>query len=140
MTVPASRFPPMFATLESFSRSYPAVPESVPEVRRDIEGLARRHRATPDQLDAIRLSVSEAASNAVLHAYRDEPGVVEVTAAVSSGELSVLVADDGCGLNAAPSSPGLGWGLALIAHSADDFTLVERADGGTEARMRFTLG
>jgi serine/threonine-protein kinase RsbW len=140
MNVPLPDSEPVFATLESFSRSYPAVPESVPELRRDIEALARRHGATPEQLDAIRLAVSEAGSNAVLHAYRDRPGVVEVTAAVSAGELSVLVADEGCGFHAAPSSPGLGWGLALIAHSASDFTLVERADGGTEARMRFRLG
>jgi serine/threonine-protein kinase RsbW len=140
MNVPAPDSRLVFATLESFSRSYPAVPESVPELRRDIEALARRHRATPEQLDAIRLAVSEAGSNAVLHAYRDQPGRLEVTAAVSSGELSVLVADEGCGFHVAPRSPGLGWGLALIAHSAADFTLAERSNGGTEARMRFRLG
>jgi anti-sigma regulatory factor (Ser/Thr protein kinase) len=129
----------MFATLESFSRSYPAVPDSVTRVRRDIEALALRHAASHEQLDGIRLAVSEAVGNCVVHAYRDGEGEVHITAAVTGGELSVFVADEGCGFNTDAESPGLGWGLALIAHSTEDFVLAERAEGGTEARMRFAL-
>jgi anti-sigma regulatory factor (Ser/Thr protein kinase) len=102
--------------------------------------FAQRHDASEDQIDTVRSAVSEAVSNAVIHAYRSTPGEVHITAAVTSGELWVLVADDGCGFQTPAESPGLGWGLALIAHAAEDFVLAERAEGGTEARMRFRIG
>lgn len=130
----------MFAILGSFSRSYPAVSESVTQARRDIDEFIGGYRATADQRDAVRSAVSEAVANAVIHAYRDADGDVQLTASVARGELWVLVADDGCGFQTEARSPGLGWGLALIAHVSDDFVLAERAEGGTEVRMRFSLG
>ena len=121
------------------NRSYPAVPGSVPAARRELGELAIAAGATPDKLDAVRLAVSEAVTNAVLHAYPDRPGAVHITAAVASSELWVLVADDGCGLEARASRPGLGLGLALIAQASDDLTVVPRALRGLELRMRFDL-
>jgi anti-sigma regulatory factor (Ser/Thr protein kinase) len=91
------------------------------------------------QLDGMRLAVSEAVSNVVLHAYEEEPGLVHVTAHVVGDELWVLVADDGRGHNAVPIREGLGWGLAFITDVADDFALAERSGGGTEARIVFRL-
>jgi anti-sigma regulatory factor (Ser/Thr protein kinase) len=91
------------------------------------------------QLDGVRLAVSEALSNVVLHAYEDEPGCLHLTARVVGDELWVLVADDGRGHNASPVRPGLGWGLAFITDATDEFVLAERADGGSEARMVFRL-
>jgi anti-sigma regulatory factor (Ser/Thr protein kinase) len=96
--------------------------------------------APHEQVEAVRLAASEAITNAVVHAYRDGgDGQVHVTAAVISDELWVLVGDDGCGMQAESDSPGLGLGLLLISQECDDFTVVARACGGTEVRMRFDL-
>lgn len=130
----------VFAILGSFSRSYPAVSESVTRARHDVDDFIAGYGARSEQRDAIRSAVTEAVSNAVVHAYRQAPGDVQISASVARGELWVLVTDDGCGFQAEARSPGLGWGLALIAHLTDDFVLAERAQGGTEARMRFALG
>lgn len=130
----------VFATIGSFSRSYPAVRESVTRARRDLEEFVAGHGATPAQMESIRLAVSEAVGNAVRHAYRGQEGEVQITASAGGQELWVLVADDGCGFQARAQTPGLGWGLALMAHATDDFVLAERAQGGTEARMRFRIG
>lgn len=130
----------MFATLGSFSRSYPAVRVSVPAARHDLEAFALANGATPDQLEAMLTAVSEAVANAVVHAYRETAGKIHVTAAVAAHDLWLLVADDGCGFETPARAPGLGWGLALMAHACDDFVLAERAEGGTEARMRFRIG
>ncbi len=124
---------------QTLTRSYPAVPSSVPAARRELTELAHAAGASPESLDAVRLAVSEGLTNAVLHAYPDRPGAVHVTAAVAGGELWVLIADDGCGLEARTSRPGLGLGLALIAQASDDFTVVPRSSRGLELRMRFTL-
>src|SRR5205807_10127108 len=94
-----------------------------------------------ERLEEIRLAVSEALTNAVVHAYRgNEPGHFHVTAAVASGELWVLISDDGRGLHAWNDSRGLGIGLSLISGLSDDFAIVPRATGGTEVQMRFDLG
>ena len=62
-----------------------------------------------------------------------------MTAAVASGELWVLISDDGRGLHAWNDSRGLGIGLSLISGLSDDFAIVTRASGGTEVQMRFDL-
>jgi serine/threonine-protein kinase RsbW len=89
----------------------------------------------------VRLAVSEAATNVVVHAYRDAPkaGEIELAASLAGGELWVIVADSGSGLRARRDSPGLGLGLGLIAGVADGIDLVQRAGGGLELRMRFGL-
>jgi two-component sensor histidine kinase len=92
-----------------------------------------------DQLESVRLAVSEALSNIVQHAFPDSPGKIDVTAWVVEGELWVLIADDGCGLHAGRPSEGLGLGLALISQVSDGFVVMERGAGGTEVRIRFEL-
>ncbi len=131
---------PADAARARLSRSYPALAESVPCARTAVTGLAADAGADDERLEAIRLAVSEAFTNAVRHAYPDGRGLVHVTAVVAEGMLTLLIADDGCGLRRSSRTPGLGWGLALISDASDSFTLTERADGGTEARISFQLG
>ena len=121
----------------AFNQSYPAVPSSVPRARTALAMFARAPGATPEQVDAVRLAVSEALTNAVVHAYGAQSGAVHVSASRSGAELWVLIADDGQGVNGATDSPGLGMGLALIASMADYFAMSKRTEGGTEIRMRF---
>jgi serine/threonine-protein kinase RsbW len=127
------------AELNNLCESFPAVAGSVPRARTAVAELAGLAGASEDQIDAVKLATSEAITNAVLHAYRDDPGEIHVAAAVTAGELWVLVADDGAGLRPHADSPGLGVGLALIAQATDDFSVVRRAGVGTELRMRFRL-
>jgi serine/threonine-protein kinase RsbW len=119
--------------------TYPAEPDSVASARHALSEFAVAAGADRTQGDAVRLAASEAVTNAVLHAYRGEPGSVHVTAAVVSDELWVLVSDDGCGLEPRADRPGLGLGLALIAQLCDELSVVPRATGGIEVRMRFAL-
>lgn len=125
---------------EALDQSYPATPRAVPVARHALTAVAVEAGVTGERLDEIRLAVSEALTNAVVHAYRDdEPGSFHVTAAVTWGELWVLVSDDGHGLHAGHESGGLGIGLSLISGLSDDFSIVTRSSGGTEVRMRFDL-
>lgn len=127
------------ALRETFGETYPATPESVARARGEVSDYAVALGATPEVADSIRLAVSEAMTNAVIHAYRGSPGDIHVTAAAIGGELWVLVADEGCGFQTPAERPGLGLGLALIAQACDEFVITERGEGGTEARMRFVL-
>jgi serine/threonine-protein kinase RsbW len=127
------------ASPASLSESLPAVVDVIPTLRHRIAEFAQAAGVVEPQLHGVRLAVSEAISNVVLHAYAEEPGNVHVTARVVEDELWILVADDGRGHNASPIRAGLGWGLAFITDAADEFALAERAEGGTEARMVFRL-
>ena len=87
----------------------------------------------------MALAVSEAITNAVLHAYREEQaGPMRVVACAEPDRLVVVVRDYGCGMSPNPDSPGLGLGLAVIGRLATELN-IERPDegGGTRLRMCF---
>jgi anti-sigma regulatory factor (Ser/Thr protein kinase) len=94
-------------------------------------------------VEVIALAVSEAVTNAVLHAYRYDGKrgevVLEVEPAAGSDALLVRVRDAGCGMSPRPDSPGLGMGLPLIGRLADDVRVISPPGGGTEVAMRFPL-
>ena len=129
----------MRSVAQSWFETFPAVAESVPRARHALAGFATRAGASAEQVDEVRLTSSEALTNAVLHAYRGEPGTIQVTAAVVAQELWVLIGDEGSGMQPRGERPGLGLGLGLIAKLTDDFEIVARSGGGTEVRMRFDL-
>ena len=129
----------MQSVARNLDETYEATPYSVAAGRARLADFAAAVGATPSQIDAVRLAASEAMTNAVLHAYRGSPGLIYVNAAVASGELWILISDDGCGLKPRADTPGLGLGLGLISHLSDDFAIVSRATGGTEVRIRFNL-
>lgn len=91
-------------------------------------------------VERVRLAVSEAVTNVILHAYSDgSRGVVELAAWALPQELWVLVADTGIGISARHPSSGLGLGLVVMKDAADALSVVERAERGTEVRMRFDI-
>jgi serine/threonine-protein kinase RsbW len=126
-------------SVRNLNETYEASPGSVAEGRAQLADFAEKVGATPTQVDAVRLAASEAMTNSVLHAYHGGPGLIYVNAAVASGELWILISDDGCGLQPRADRPGLGLGLGLISQVSDDFAVVSRATGGTEVRIRFNL-
>ena len=121
-------------------RTYPAVPESVPLARQELVCFSLLAGADGGRAEDVKLSVSEALTNVVQHAYRGVEGVIHVRASIAAEELWVLIGDDGDGLESQNDSPGLGVGLTLIAQMSDGLTIMDRSGGGTEVRMRFVLG
>jgi anti-sigma regulatory factor (Ser/Thr protein kinase) len=123
---------------------YPALASQVPAIRRAVGELAHALGASDDVLLQINLAVSEAATNAIQHAYRDrgasQAGDVRVVVHGNrGGPLVVRVRDDGMGPAPRPDSPGLGLGLCLMAHESDRFEVRRRPGGGTEVVLHFRL-
>jgi serine/threonine-protein kinase RsbW/stage II sporulation protein AB (anti-sigma F factor) len=126
----------------AFDREFRAEPASIPTIRQAVVAIARRGGASTACCADIAIAVSEAATNAVVHAYieTEEPGSVRVTAAVTSGELQVTIADHGRGMLPRSDSPGLGLGMPLISDLATTFEIADSdGDGGTVLRMTFAL-
>jgi anti-sigma regulatory factor (Ser/Thr protein kinase) len=131
----------MAPPIRTLQRSYPAVPDSVPAARSALTAFAADVGASSELLDDVRLAVSEALTNAVVHAYRgsSEPGSIGVIAARAVDELWVLISDSGCGLRPRQDSPGLGLGMALMMQLSADIDVHDRSDGGTQVTLRFEL-
>jgi serine/threonine-protein kinase RsbW/stage II sporulation protein AB (anti-sigma F factor) len=124
------------STTDRIDLRLPALAESIPHIRHAIMSFAERHGYR--ELEAIGLAVTEAATNAVLHAYvGSEPGDVRAVACAEAERLVVVVRDWGTGMAPRLDTPGLGLGLPTIAALAASFD-VEAADGrGTLMRMQF---
>src|SRR3954447_16874934 len=111
------------------------------QARRAVVSWAQGHVVDPAVLSDIALAVTEAATNAVLHAYRDRevPGGVMVEAERDGDHVCIYVRDEGSGLAPRVDSPGLGLGLGLIAQVADSADVRAPEAGGTEVVMRFSV-
>jgi serine/threonine-protein kinase RsbW len=115
-----------------------ARPENVPVVRHAIVGVAEVVGLSPAQTKDVEIAVTEACTNAVLHAYGSSHGVIEVAAWVGERQLVITVRDRGRGISAPPDHHnGLGLGIPLMEGLADQLNIREPDDGGTEVRLTF---
>lgn len=118
----------------------PARAENVAIVRHALGALGEVLELEAQTLSDIRLAVTEACTNVVVHAYPDgSEGPLEVLATLEGEELTVVVRDEGEGITPRPDSPGLGLGLPLIASLAEKVQLGHDARKRTEVRMTFSL-
>ena len=120
----------------------PALPEGVAVVRQALAGMADALDFDATVLADMKMAVSEACTNVVVHAYDDsDGGVLEVDMLADESGLTIRVRDHGSGIQ--PHSrrsrdvPALGLGLPLIAALSDAFELRGSAGQGTEVRMTF---
>jgi anti-sigma regulatory factor (Ser/Thr protein kinase) len=117
------------------------VPANVALVRQALAGLADELGIDAARLADMKVALTEACTNAVLHAYDEQGGPLEAAMAVEEGRLTLTVRDRGQGLRPLPSAsegPPLGFGIALIASLADEFG-VAGGMRGTEVQIAFAL-
>jgi serine/threonine-protein kinase RsbW len=118
----------------------PARAENVAVVRHAFGGFAEALSVDEQTLADIKLAITEACTNVVIHAYEDDvDGCLEVDASIRGRRLSVIIRDEGRGIVPRPDSPGLGLGLPLIATLAESLELGKDDDDRTEVRMTFAL-
>jgi serine/threonine-protein kinase RsbW len=118
----------------------PARAENVAVVRHALGGLGEALALDPQTLSDVKLAVTEACTNVVVHAYGEVDGPMQVDATVDDGGvLRVVVRDEGLGILPRPDSPGLGLGLPLIATLTESLELGKGADDRTEVTMVFRI-
>jgi serine/threonine-protein kinase RsbW len=118
----------------------PARPENVAVARHAIGGFADVLDVPDQTLADVKLAVTEACTNVVVHAYPGGEGPITLRATVDDGILRVVVVDEGRGILPRADSPGLGLGLPLIATLAESLELGTGDNEETEVRMAFRLG
>lgn len=117
-----------------------AVPGSVREARDAVADTFADYGAPQHLVEDVRLCVSEAVTNAVLHAYGNDGGDVTVRVERDGDSLTVVVRDEGRGLARFREDGELGYGLRIIERLATHCAITSAPDVGTEMRMAFALG
>ena len=119
----------------------PAAPENVVVARQAITGLCEGLGFPSRSTDDVRLAVTEACTNVVVHAYAPETvaAQLEVEAMAVDQDLLVTVRDQGRGMGVFTGAAGLGLGLPLIAALTRGVEMRAGPGGvGTEIAMTFS--
>ncbi|GLB60995.1 anti-sigma B factor RsbW [Cytobacillus sp. NCCP-133] len=87
----------------------PAKPEFVGVIRLTLSGIASRMRFAYEEIEDLKIAISEACTNAVQHAYKqNEQGEVVIGFGLYSDRLEVMVADNGKSFDFQSARQGIG--------------------------------
>lgn len=106
---------------------------------------------TVEELSDIRTAVSEAVTNAVVHAYRNAKGNIELVVKLLAGrEVYIRIKDKGCGIEdveqamqplftTAPEEERSGLGFSVMSSFMDKLSVKSSSGKGTTVTMRKRL-
>jgi len=78
----------------------PAKPEYVGVIRLTLSGIASRMGYAYEEIEDLKIAVSEACTNAVQHAYKDNAsGEIIVGFGIYENKLEIMIADNGESFN-----------------------------------------
>ncbi|MGI6284668.1 anti-sigma F factor [Neomoorella humiferrea] len=129
----------------SMALEFLSLPENVGLARVAVATFAAQVDMTLNELEEIKVAVSEAVSNAIIHGYRGEPsGIVRVAAERTTTGLVIIVEDKGCGIPdialamqpAYSSDPErMGLGFSFMQSFMDELEVTSEVNRGTRVRM-----
>lgn len=137
----------MMAESSQVTLTIPATSEFVGVVRLAVSGIASRLNFSVDDIEDIKIAISEACTNAVQHAYEDrETGDIKITCTISDDMLNIEVSDIGNGFDTnilgskeqkenSQKKLGLGLGLTFIKNLMDTSDIESKKGVGTTVTM-----
>ncbi len=100
---------------------------------------------TLDELEDIKVAVSEAVSNCVIHGYRLQEGLIKIEASHRDDTLEIVIEDSGAGIadvelakqTGYTSIPEerMGLGFTFMHEYMDEVRVSSQVDAGTKIRM-----
>ncbi len=127
--------------------SIPCISEFVGIVRLAVSGIATRMNFNVEDIEDIKIAVSEACTNSVQYAYeKDSSKRIFITCNMYSDKLEIIVKDEGKGFDVTKSIPhridepepdrlGLGLGITFIKSLMDDADIQSVIGQGTTVTM-----
>lgn len=135
--------------MDEIKLTIPAVSDYVAVARLAVSGVAARMNFSIDEIDDLKVAVSEACNNVVQHAF-DETGTIDLTFRVHPHLLEIIVKDFGKGFDVAnikskkhdgvsetdsDTQFGLGLGLTFIKSLMDTSEVTSVLGSGTTVSM-----
>ena len=116
-----------------------------------VAAFALQTNPTIDQLIEIKTAVSEAVTNAVVHAYKEDSGCIIIRASIKNDSLHIQVSDKGCGISdvnkamepfftTAKEHERSGMGFSVMESFMDKISVVSSVGKGTTVKMIKYIG
>lgn len=139
-------------TQNQFKLEIPALSENEAFARQVICAFAAQLDPTLEELSDLRVVVSEAVTNCVVHAYKGVEGTIQISVRVSSkGILKVKIRDHGCGMadiercmqplyTTDPEGERGGMGLPIMRSLSQKFSVSSKLGKGTVISFEMHFG
>lgn len=123
------------------SLTLPAEPASVGIARREVAAMGATMGLSERRIEDLKTLVSEACTNAAMHAYDGREGSLRLRAVPRPKAIAITVTDDGDGIRPRPASEGSSGrlGLLLMATLASRVEISHRPSGGTRLKVLFPI-
>ena len=131
--------------------TFPAISRNEGLARSVIAAFVSQLDPTVEELSDIRAAVSEAVTNAIVHGYRDQSGMIDLSAGFDrENNLYIRIKDKGCGIEnieqamtplftTAPEGERAGLGFAVMEAFCDKVTVKSAAGKGTTVTLKKRL-
>ncbi len=128
---------------QGFKLEIPALSENEAFARQVICAFAARLDPTLEELSDLRVIVSEAVTNCVVHAYKGTEGIIQIIVRITEkGILKVKIRDRGCGIDdiercmqplytTDPDGERGGMGLPIMQSLSKKFSVTSKPSKGT---------
>ena len=116
-----------------------------------IAAFVARLDPTLEELSDLKTAVSEAVTNAIIHAYKDEQGKIDMRAVIEEDEVTVEIYDYGVGISdikqameptytTRPEWERSGMGFAFMEAFTDELKVESEPGKGTKIRLKKRIG
>ena len=111
-----------------------------------VAAFASQLDPTIEEITDIKTAVSEAVTNAIIHGYEDNAGIVIVTCKINGSELEIIIEDKGQGIDnveqareplftSKPQLERSGMGFTVMETFMDEVEVYSELEKGTTIRM-----
>lgn len=131
--------------------TFSAVSENEAFARNAVAAFCVGLDPTVDQINDIKTAVSEAVTNAVVHAYEKKSnGYITVKTEIDENTVHIVVSDTGCGIEdieramqpfftTKPDEDRSGMGFTVMESFMDGLTVTANSPSGTIVSMKKTI-
>lgn len=134
----------------SMSLCIDALSQNESFIRSTVAAFCVQLNPTIEQIGDIKTAVSEAITNAVVHAYSNEGGKVEVDVLLKNSVVKIIISDKGKGISdvqkamqpfytSSPVEERSGMGFTVMQAMMDKVTVDSKVDKGTVVTLKKDL-
>ncbi|AIF51521.1 MULTISPECIES: anti-sigma F factor [unclassified Pelosinus] len=132
------------AIKNQITMSIQSLSENVGIARVSAAAFAAQIDFTLNEIEEIKVAVSEAVSNAVIHGYEYQNGEIEIRMTLYNDKLEYIIIDHGKGItdidlarqpSYSTDPERMGLGFAFMESFMDELAITSEVNKGTEVRM-----
>jgi len=131
----------------SMMLTFKSISENVPFARTVVGSFAAQLNPTLEEIADIKTAVSEAVTNAVVHAYEDDDGDIRISCSLYQNSIEIEVSDYGKGIedlkqarqpfySSCDGEERSGMGFTLMEMFSDSLNVSTKKDEGTTVLIK----